>query len=63
MNRAQRTVVPSIVVCFLLGFCGQDAQSADLKLPNEPSQWLNSSPLSLETLKGKAAVLWFFEEQ
>lgn len=31
-------------------------------LPATPAEWVNSSPLSVESLHGKAAVFWFFEE-
>jgi len=36
--------------------------TADL-LPSDPAAWINSPPLSTETLKGKGVVLWFYEEQ
>jgi hypothetical protein len=32
-------------------------------LPTNPQQWVNSPPLTAPMLKGKAAVLWFYEEQ
>jgi len=32
-------------------------------LPRDPTAWLNSPPLSVDALKGKGVVLWFFEEQ
>ncbi len=32
------------------------------ELPSDPRAWLNSTPLSVDMLKGKAAVLWYFEE-
>jgi len=32
-------------------------------LPANPAMWLNSPPLTAETLKGKGVVLWFYEEQ
>jgi thiol-disulfide isomerase/thioredoxin len=35
--------------------------SADL-LPTDPAMWLNSPPLTMESLKGKGVVLWFYEE-
>lgn len=35
-----------------------DAQA----LPSQQKNWLNSSPLTLEAIKGKGALLWFFEE-
>src|SRR5690349_3653751 len=38
------------------------ADTAEL-LPRDPAAWLNSPPLSVEALKGKGVVLWFFEEQ
>lgn len=31
-------------------------------LPSSPDAWLNSAPLSLENLEGKALVLYYFEE-
>ncbi|QDU94855.1 TlpA family protein disulfide reductase [Lignipirellula cremea] len=31
-------------------------------LPQDPSQWINSNPISADTLQGKAALLWYFEE-
>jgi thiol-disulfide isomerase/thioredoxin len=37
-------------------------ESAEL-LPSDPAAWVNSPPLSAESLKGKAVVLWFYEEQ
>lgn len=33
-----------------------------LQLPADPAAWLNSQPLSREQLKGKAVVLYYFEE-
>jgi thiol-disulfide isomerase/thioredoxin len=39
---------------------GQEA--GDL-LPGEQTAWLNSPPISVETLKGKGVFLWFYEEQ
>lgn len=38
------------------------AQDRGLSLPVNPGQWLNSAPISLEAMKGKGAVLYFFEE-
>ncbi len=32
------------------------------EFPSSPENWLNFGPLTVESLKGKAAVLWFFEE-
>ena len=33
-----------------------------IRLPADPDVWLNSPPISSEILKGKAAILYFFEE-
>ncbi len=33
------------------------------EFPTSPEQWVNSAPLSLESLKGKAVVLYYFEEE
>jgi hypothetical protein len=35
----------------------------EFQLPSNPAQWINSRPISMEQLRGKAAVLYFFEEQ
>jgi len=32
------------------------------EFPQDPAQWINGRPITLESLKGKAAVLYFFEE-
>jgi peroxiredoxin len=43
----------------------QEATSAasPFRLPDQPAAWVNAGPISLSALKGKAAVLWFYEEQ
>lgn len=38
------------------------AQDGVVRLPADPGQWLNAGPISLEAMKGKGAVLYFFEE-
>lgn len=38
-------------------------ESSGQLLPANPGMWLNSPPLTAETLKGKGVVLWFYEEQ
>ena len=48
---------------FLMSFCSKlTAQDAVISLPANSGQWLNSAPISLEAMKGKGAVLYFFEE-
>lgn len=56
--------------CFLLAYCVCLAASGAVgklaaeppKLPRDPAQWVNSAPVTLEQLRGKAVFLWFFEE-
>ena len=36
--------------------------SQDLQLPTNPRAWFNSPAVSVETLKGKGVVFYFFEE-
>lgn len=31
-------------------------------LPRDPAVWINSAPITLEQVRGKAVFLWFFEE-
>jgi thiol-disulfide isomerase/thioredoxin len=38
------------------------AQDTQLTLPEDSALWINSRPITSNALKGKAAVLWFFEE-
>jgi len=48
---------------FLMAVCSSlAAQDAGISLPSSPNQWLNSAPISLESMRGKGAVLYFFEE-
>ena len=37
-------------------------ETAEELFPTDSSAWLNSPPISLESLKDKAAILYFFEE-
>lgn len=39
-----------------------EAQNALPRFPRNPASWLNTSPITEKTLKGKAALLYFFEE-
>jgi hypothetical protein len=37
-------------------------ENSKLALPSDPSMWINSAPITMEALQGKAALLWFYEE-
>lgn len=37
-------------------------QAQSLQLPQDPRAWVNSPAVSMETLKGKGVVFYFFEE-
>ena len=39
------------------------AASAKLELPQNPGQWIQGRPISLDNLKGKGIFLWFFEQR
>jgi thiol-disulfide isomerase/thioredoxin len=43
---------------------GQSPNAPDVPpmLPTDPDQWINSGPLTYDGMRGKAAVLWYFEE-
>lgn len=65
MNVAPR---PLILLVFLVATPSAFAFGAEesvtyCELPGAETAWINSSPLSVENLKGKAAILWFFEEE
>ncbi len=63
--------VLAAVGCALAVACGPTVAVAQfgadatptVPLPTNPQQWINSPPLTAPMLKGKAAVLWFYEEQ
>lgn len=40
-----------------------NGQEPSVRLPTDPRLWHNSPPLTLESLKGKGVVFYFFEEQ
>ncbi len=36
--------------------------SSSTSFPSNPEAWVNSGPISTESLKGKAAFIWFYED-
>lgn len=38
------------------------AQETDFQLPANPGNWINTPPINMDVLAGKAAVLYYFEE-
>ena len=46
----------------LLASVASTANAQQLDLPQDPRAWINSGPVSLETMKGKGVVFYFFEE-
>ena len=40
----------------------EDPEPATLKLPAAPVSWINTPPLTIDMLKGKAALFYLFEE-
>jgi thiol-disulfide isomerase/thioredoxin len=58
---------PIAVALLVAAFAGPaapsaSAQTAEFALPTSPAAWANSPPLTAEMLAGKAAFLWFYEE-
>jgi len=54
-------ILLSGVCCLFLAGAAFAEDDPEL-LPHDPAVWLNSPPLTVEALKGKGVVLWFFEE-
>ncbi len=52
----QRMTVNALVVLMIA------SQSVAAEFPTSPAQWINATPISRANLEGKAALLWFFEE-
>jgi thiol-disulfide isomerase/thioredoxin len=56
-------VVSLLVLCALAAnAAGQNAPRGELQLPSDPAAWVNTGPISLQSLAGKGVVLWFYEE-
>lgn len=50
-------------VCWAASAAAQDSKKPnEIPFPTDPASWIGSPPLTAEMLKGKAAVLWFYEE-
>lgn len=58
-----RLAVVAILCSFVGGLSAEVRAQETPKLPEEPSAWVNGGPITAEMLKGKAAFLWFYEEQ
>jgi len=57
-------VLTSLLVAGTAGSAAaQESPGGEFRLPDQPAAWVNSTPISLSALKGKAAVLWFYDEQ
>lgn len=48
--------------CFLVAALNADDSTPEIEFPQDPHQWINSSPVELSRMKGKGVVLYFFEE-
>jgi len=51
-----------LVMCVVLLFSAQLPAQDSPQLPVDPGLWVNSRPLSLDALEGKAVIFYFFEE-
>jgi len=51
-----------IAACIALASLGLGAATASAAVPEPSGSWLNSEPMTLNALKGKIVVLYFYEE-
>ena len=61
MNAARLSLLAPVLLVWL----GHDSPlwgQSEFKLPEDPAAWVNSGPISMQTLASKGAVLWFYEE-
>lgn len=59
---SRRALVFSAAAMLCVAYCANGQDSSGPILPTEASAWINSSPITAEMLKGKAALLYFYEE-
>jgi peroxiredoxin len=59
-NRSRLLAAASALAICLTTVAG--ARAKEVELPQNPAQWINAQPITLDMLKGKAVVLYFFEE-
>jgi thiol-disulfide isomerase/thioredoxin len=57
-----QALVASVCAVTVASTAGAQSPSAAFSLPASPAAWVNSPPLTAEMLAGKAALLWFYEE-
>ncbi len=57
----RRIVLTALSLMTLAGWMSKSARG--LEFPQNPQQWLNSPPLSLKQVAGKAGLLYYFNEQ
>ena len=62
MTRMHRFIRNAMLFALLAAASVVAAEPDSALLPANPAMWLNSPPLSAESLKGKGVFLWFFEE-
>jgi thiol-disulfide isomerase/thioredoxin len=63
MPQIRRAIGWVTVLCLCVSpAVAASAEGEGFQLPAGPAKWVNSGPISLATLQGKGAVLWFYEE-
>lgn len=55
--------VAVVVGLFALSTAAYCQSSKAPDFPQDPAQWINARPVTLDNLKGKAVFLWYFSEQ
>ena len=58
-DRVVTAAVGLAILTWLTSTCRAEQAPA---FPTAPEDWVNSTPLSKELVRGKAVFLWFFEE-
>jgi thiol-disulfide isomerase/thioredoxin len=62
MNRLIAVTAWTVLAALISPHPSVGQEAGDL-LPGDQTAWINSPPLSAESLKGKGVFLWFYEEQ
>ncbi|KAA1262492.1 Thiol-disulfide oxidoreductase ResA [Rubripirellula obstinata] len=62
MTSIRHSICCAIILSIVTTASGEAPAESEFQLPQNPRAWINGAPISVEAMRGKAIVLYFFEE-